>query len=51
MTKRKKSAKNFAPTKRAKELTEMSSETDYFGSYTGKSENPYEVPVQDADDL
>lgn len=21
------------------------------GSYTGRSENPYEIPVQDADDL
>ena len=26
-------------------------ETDPFGSYTGRSEDPYEVPVQDADDL
>ena len=26
-------------------------ETDPFGSYTGKGENPYEEPVQDADDL
>ena len=25
--------------------------TDPFGSYTGRSEDPYEVPVQDADDL
>lgn len=26
-------------------------QTDPFGSYTGKPENPDEVPVQDADDL
>ena len=25
--------------------------TDPFGSYTGRPENPYEIPVQDADDL
>lgn len=25
--------------------------TDPFGSYTGRSENPNEKPVQDADDL
>lgn len=25
--------------------------TDPFGSYTGTPENPYERPVQDADDL
>ena len=25
--------------------------TDYFGSYTGRPINPYEIPVQDADDL
>ena len=25
--------------------------TDPFGSYTGRSEDPYEKPVQDADDL
>lgn len=25
--------------------------TDPFGSYTGRSEDPYERPVQDADDL
>lgn len=27
------------------------SKTDPLGSYTGKPENPNEVPVQDADDL
>ena len=26
-------------------------QTDPFGSYTGRGENPYEKPVQDADDL
>ena len=26
-------------------------ETDPLGSYTGKPADPYEVPVQDADDL
>lgn len=25
--------------------------TDPQGSYTGRPENPYELPVQDADDL
>ena len=25
--------------------------TDPAGSYTGRPENPYEIPVQDADDL
>lgn len=25
--------------------------TDPQGSYTGRAEDPYEVPVQDADDL
>lgn len=25
--------------------------TDPFGSYTGRGENPYDKPVQDADDL
>jgi hypothetical protein len=26
-------------------------ETDPNGSYTGRPENPFEIPVQDADDL
>ena len=26
-------------------------QTDPNGSYTGRAEDPYEVPVQDADDL
>lgn len=25
--------------------------TDPFGSYTGNTDDPFEVPVQDADDL
>ncbi len=25
--------------------------TDPFGSYTGRGENPFEKPIQDADDL
>ncbi len=26
-------------------------QSDPLGSYTGRPQNPYEVPVQDADDL
>lgn len=26
-------------------------DTDPFGSYTGRAEDPYEKPIQDADDL
>ena len=26
-------------------------QSDVLGSYTGRAEDPYEVPVQDADDL
>ncbi len=38
--------------KRLEGLTSMASpETDPQGMYTGVPENPYEVPVQDADDL
>lgn len=51
MTKRKKTSKSLAPTKAAKELTEMGSKTDLNGSYTGKPLDPNEIPVQDADDL
>lgn len=29
----------------------LQSDTDPLGSYTGVPDNPYEVPVQDADDL
>jgi hypothetical protein len=25
--------------------------TDPFGSYTGRGEDPFEIPIQDADDL
>ncbi len=32
-------------------LNSASSETDPQGMYTGVPENPYEQPVQDADDL
>jgi hypothetical protein len=38
--------------KKLKKLLEReSSKTDPFGSYTGIPVNPYEKPVQDADDL
>ncbi len=38
--------------KRLEVFTSMAStETDPQGMYTGVPENPYEVPVQDADDL
>lgn len=30
---------------------EQQSQTDPLGSWTGVPEDPYEVPVQDADDL
>jgi len=46
-----KKKRDFAPTRKAKALTDMQSETDVNGSYTGSPENPHEVPVQDADDL
>lgn len=32
-------------------INEPPSDTDPFGSYTGKPKDPNEVPVQDADDL
>lgn len=32
-------------------LKEMWIASDVLGSYTGRSKDPYEVPVQDADDL
>lgn len=38
------------PTKKAKKLTDMESETDVLGSYTG-SPTEGEIPEQDADDL
>lgn len=34
-----------------KKKKKFQSETDPLGSYTGVPENPYEEPVQDADDL
>ena len=40
--------------KKAKELVKeyiSGNITDPNGSWTGRPENPYEVPVQDADDL
>ncbi len=40
------------PTRRAMELTHLRDvRTDPLGSYTGSPLNPYEKPVQDADDL
>ncbi len=40
------------PTRRAMELTDLRDvRTDPLGSYTGSPLNPYEKPVQDADDL
>lgn len=39
------------PTQKAMKLTDMSSGTDFLGSYTGNAANKYERPVQDADDL
>ena len=42
---------NVSPTDKAKALTDMQSDTDVHGSYTGAPKNPREVPVQDADDL
>lgn len=41
-----------APTKRAMQLTDFHEDsTDPMGSYTGRPADPYETPVQDADDL
>lgn len=39
-----------APTKKALDLLDFSSNTDLLGSYTGNPKNG-EKPVQDADDL
>jgi hypothetical protein len=39
------------PTEKALELNNPPSETDPFGSYTGKPIEKNEVPVQDQDDL
>ena len=43
--------RSFTPTEKAKALTDMKSDTDVNGSYTGAPKNPREIPVQDADDL
>ena len=43
--------KDMRPTEKAMSLTKMHSNSDYFGSYTGKPKNQYERPIQDADDL
>ena len=49
--KNKKIAKK-APAKKTEVFKKFySPKTDPQGSYTGKPENPYEKPVQDADDL
>lgn len=40
------------PMKKAKELSQFTAaQTDPMGSWTGQPLDPYEVPVQDADDL
>lgn len=43
--------RDMRPTEKAMKLTDMRSETDTLGSYTGKADNKHEKPVQDADDL
>ena len=41
-----------APMKKAEELTHFTAaKTDPMGSWTGQPLDPYEIPVQDADDL
>lgn len=40
------------PMRKAKELSQFTaSKTDPLGSWTGRPLDPYEIPVQDADDL
>ncbi len=40
------------PMEKARELSQfMAAKTDPLGSWTGQPLDPYEVPVQDADDL
>lgn len=40
------------PMKKAEEMSRFTAaETDPMGSWTGQPLDPYEVPVQDADDL
>lgn len=46
-----KQKKYVSPTDKAKALTDMQSDTDVNGSYTGTPKNSREIPVQDADDL
>ncbi len=49
---RKKERPEGAPTQKARSIITFDAlETDPNGSYTGRPENRYEVPVQDADDL
>lgn len=44
--------KIWEPRKKDKNLSEMpQSPTDPQGSWTGKPAEPYDIPVQDADDL
>lgn len=43
---------NDRPMEKAKELSQFTAaKTDPQGSWTGRPLDPYEVPVQDADDL
>lgn len=53
MSKRPSPRKQEKIDRRIAEITSMmtSPETDPQGMYTGVPENPYDVPVQDADDL
>ena len=40
------------PMKKARELSQLTApKTDPMGSWTGQPLDPYEVPIQDADDL
>lgn len=50
--KKEKKRKNVNPTEKAADIVDMESPaSDPGGSYTGKPDDPREVPVQDADDL
>lgn len=49
---KKKNLENETPMEKAEAMTDFASDkTDPQGSYTGCPEDPYEKPVQDADDL